>query len=304
MDKFLGKLSLYDIVTMIIPGGTILLFLQMLLLDVEFPMNEISLIFKDSSAINEISIKRPDFWTGQNIVVGLVLSYIIGIINHLLSTKLWDSFRNDPIMIKSKFNEVINGMPISYNLVKLYYSSKEKESEKNIMYDCVCASLWLLVAVWFVSQMFVSFSKMWSNNESTLLFNVDIIIIVIIGLINFAYPLFYTKKDDKILLDAYYEAYYFVAKNSKAFNVPFIESQVSFLQSMLLPLTLLLCLPNGGIERVFGLFLGVNESYNIFLLKVPFMVLWACIIPAVYSRQNKIYELVWYDYEYLKRLEE
>jgi len=33
------------------------------------------------------------------------------------------------------------------------------------------------------------------------------------------------------------------------------------------------------------------------------MVLWTCIIPAVYSRQNKIYELVWYDYEYLKRLE-
>lgn len=300
MDKFLGKLSLYDIVTMIIPGGTILLFYQILMLDVEFSMNEISLIFKDSSAINEISIKRLGFWTGQNIVVGLVLSYIVGIINHLLSAKLWASFRNDPIMIKSKFNEVANGMPISYNLVKLYYSSKEKESEKNIINDCVCASLWLLVAVWFVSQMFVSFSKMWSNNESTLLFNVDIIII---GLINFAYPLFYTKKDDKILLDAYYEAYYFVAQKSKAFNVPFIESQVSFLQSMLLPLTLLLCLPNCGIERVFGLFLGVNESYNIFLLKIPFMVLWACIIPAVYSRQNKIYELVWYDYEYLKRLE-
>ena len=295
MDKFLGKFSLYDIVTMIIPGGTILLFLQILLLDVDFPMNEISLLlFKDSSAINEISIKRSDFWTGQNIVVVLILSYIIGIINHILATKIWSSFRNDPKMIKNKFKEVVNGMPLSYHL--------DGKSEKKTGDEFANVFLWLIVAVVFVSQMFVAFMEM-LNGETipTFLFNAGIIVIV--SLVTWGYPLFYIQKSDKVLLDAYYEAYYFVAQNSKAFNVPFIESQVSFLQSMLLPLTLLLCLPNASIEKLFSLFLGINESYNIFLLKVPFMVLWTCIIPAVYSRQNKIYELVWYDYEYLKRLE-
>lgn len=47
----------------------------------------------------------------------------------------------------------------------------------------------------------------------------------------------------------------------------------------------------------------VNASYVILLFKCLIALLWLGLLPAILNRIAKIHELVWYDYEYLKRIE-
>lgn len=292
MSQFITKISLYDILTMIIPGGTIILFLQYLFASLPFPINAISTFLQS-------------LWSWQNCLVVLVLSYMIGLANHLLACQVWKKLRNDPKMIKGKLFEVISNMPLSFYLKYLFYSEEnEQEVLQGQIKEIASTSLWLIFAVWFVSQLFVLTSEMlFSKDVELLLCEIDIVLVIVLCLMTLAIPLFYTKTEDKTLLDAYYEAYYYVQQNSERSNIPVIESQVAFLQSMLLPLLLMLCLPTYSVEKMFSLELGTNANYIVFMIKVFWVSLCVSIIPIVIYRQNKIYELVWYDYEYLKRLE-
>lgn len=75
MDKFLGKLSLYDMIVMVIPGGTILLF------------------FLDYYGVDLLSIGSD---ISPLVVLGAVVaSYIIGMGNHVIAKKLWKTLRNN-----------------------------------------------------------------------------------------------------------------------------------------------------------------------------------------------------------------
>lgn len=80
MKDFVAKISLYDILAMLIPGGTIFLFLS-LTLGYKLKM--------DKELIDPIL-----GW-----VIALVLSYLLGIINHVYTLNLWKCFRNNPEMI-------------------------------------------------------------------------------------------------------------------------------------------------------------------------------------------------------------
>lgn len=292
MSQFIAKVSLYDILTMMIPGGTIILFLQYLLASLPFPINAISTFLQS-------------LWSWQNCVVILVLSYMIGLANHLLACQVWRNFRNDYRIIRSKLFEVISDMPLSFYLKYLFHSEdNEREELPGQIREIASTSLWLIFAVWFVSQLFMLASEMlFSKDVELLLCEIDIVLVMVLCLMTLAIPLFYTKTEDKALLDAYYEAYYYVQQNSERSNIPVIESQVAFLQSMLLPLLLMQSLPTSSVEKMFSLELGTNANYIVFIIKVFWVSLCVSIIPMVIYRQNKIYELVWYDYEYLKRLE-
>lgn len=125
-------------------------------------------------------------------------------------------------------------------------------------------------------------------------------------------------------LDHYYEAYAFVAKNTYRNDVHILESQFAFLRSMfgvvllyevICLLSLLFdllkdrfkCVPSDIFKFIEnfnslmgGLFPGVSVcqisiSLLILLIAIPFVM--ACI-------QKKIYEIVWEDYEYLRRVKD
>lgn len=292
MDRFITKISLYDILAMIIPGGTIILFLQYLLASLPFPINAISTFLQS-------------LWSWQNCLVILVLSYMVGLANHLLACQVWKRNRNDPKMIKGKLFEVISNMPLSFYLKYLFHTEgNEITASQSQIKKIASTSLWIFFTIWFVSQLFVLASEvLFSKDVEFLLCEIDIVLVMVLCLMTLAIPLFYTKTEDKALLDAYYEAYYYVQQNSERSNIPVIESQVAFLQSMLLPLLLMLCLPTYSVEKMFSIELGTNANYIVFMIKVFWASLCVSIIPIVFYRQNKIYELVWYDYEYLKRLE-
>jgi len=88
MADFLNKISLYDILAMLVPGGT--LYIVMLL----------ALGFDLSIDDSKISLTLA--W-----VIALAFSYILGLINQTLTYLVWNPFRNNPQMIVCKDCKVI-----------------------------------------------------------------------------------------------------------------------------------------------------------------------------------------------------
>ena len=88
----------------------------------------------------------------------------------------------------------------------------------------------------------------------------------------------------------YYEAYYYVSKQSVGSSITIMESQVAFIRNMLFPLLLITI----NVEDYFVSF----KEYKF----LSFVFIWF-LLSAMISRQNKIYERVWEDYAYLKHQE-
>lgn len=104
MDKFLGKLSLYDIIVMIIPGGVILLFF--------LDYYGVDLLSIDSNDINSLAV-----WGA------VVASYIIGMGNHVITKIFWGKFRNNSFLLsyslkkaKNEYTKNLNSLIENVNL--------------------------------------------------------------------------------------------------------------------------------------------------------------------------------------------
>ena len=106
MDQFFGKLSLYDIIVMIIPGGAILLFF--------LDYYGVDLLSIDSNDINSLAV-----------LGAVVASYIIGMGNHVIAKKFWGIFRNNYFLL-------------SYSLKKAKneYTKKLNSLIENVNLDC------------------------------------------------------------------------------------------------------------------------------------------------------------------------
>ena len=89
MDKFLGKLSLYDIIVMVIPGGTILSFF--------LDYYGVDLLFNGSYDISSLAVFGA-----------VVASYIIGMGNHVIAKKLWRTFRNNGLLLSDSLKKAKN----------------------------------------------------------------------------------------------------------------------------------------------------------------------------------------------------
>lgn len=96
MDQFLGKLSLYDIIVMIIPGGAILLF------------------FLDYYGVDLVSIGSNDI-SSLTVLGAVVASYIIGMGNHVIAKKLWGVFRNNNFLLSYSLKKTKNVYTIELN---------------------------------------------------------------------------------------------------------------------------------------------------------------------------------------------
>ena len=96
MDKFLGKLSLYDMIVMIIPGGAILLF------------------FLDYYGIDLLSANF-DKISPLAIFLAVIASYIIGMGNHVLSKKFWKALRNNYLLLSYSLKKSKNAYTLELN---------------------------------------------------------------------------------------------------------------------------------------------------------------------------------------------
>ena len=92
---------------------------------------------------------------------------------------------------------------------------------------------------------------------------------------------------DSIIQDLYYQQYYFVLKHTYSNDIRIIEGQVVFLKNSILVLIA------WGIRSIFSSSIGHG------IITVLFAI---AIYITMIARQNKIYELVWSDYKYLRQL--
>ena len=205
MNQFLGKLSLYDIIVMVIPGGIILLFF--------LDYYGVDLLYNGSYGISSLA------------VFGMVVaSYIIGMGNHVIAKKLWRIFRN-------------NGLLLSYSLEKAKneYTKELNRLVENVNLECCKLDL----------------------------------------------------QSRPSLEDKYYEAYSYVMEKSKYGGISIIEGQVAFLQSMIIPMVLMLFL---------------LSKFNYIPLVLGCVLLILISLYLIFDRTLLIHKQVWEYYEYTKRI--
>ena len=103
------------------------------------------------------------------------------------------------------------------------------------------------------------------------------------------------------LKDKYYKAYYYARKYAYGNDIEIIESQVAFLQSMIVPLIFIgikffCCIVNFLIKVLEIKCCWVNCMITV----VIYLFILACMLCCIFNRQKKIYDRVWEDCHYLK----
>ena len=130
MKELVSKLSLYDILAMVIPGGTIIVF--------------IALMINNSLIVNEDLIEKPLSW-----IIWLVISYIIGLLNHTLATFVWKRFRNNDFMIKLSVEKARSYLPVIGRFDTLTRTIDISNIDRNRIRNCVCQMKAVLLLLQF-----------------------------------------------------------------------------------------------------------------------------------------------------------
>ena len=283
---FTSKLSLYDILAMVIPGGTTLLFLQGILAYSPLPLNK---------AINFLFTK--DGWP-----VGLTMSYIVGLGVHSLSNLIWSGFRNNPIRLRCQLAKVKSEIEDTWHLDRLYNKKAPTQSKETSNFaDYVKVAYWLLTCIWIVYGVLSveRNAQISSNRLHTPFLFINVCFVIVFYIISASKICFNTNVQEQEVTQAYYKAYYYVQQRSKHSNIFTIEGQIAFLQSMFIPLSLLICLPNNIIYNIDI----IHHSLCGFYMKDLLLLICSFTYPVVISRIDKVHYLVWYDYEFLKDVE-
>lgn len=262
METFVSKLSLYDIISMVIPGGIILFVLKLY-----NPCLSLSDIYKFSDGNSVILV----------IFILFPLTYIIGIANHIFTSILWKAFRNNEKLISSCFQAV----------QKQFMRTSEsnlKVGENTALYHFVKYCFIFSIAIVILCSIFGTLLSAFP------LCYTIIVIMVIISTLCLVCMQFHGNNKRNNVLEKYYKAYYFVQQKSLNKDIPVMESQVAFLQAMSLPMALLATLDCEDTT-------DINCS-----TRILFFLVYISLFPMVYNRQKKIHTRVWEDYEFLKRI--
>lgn len=267
MDVFKG-FSLYDILSMIIPGGILLWILS-------------DYIPEPKTIANVISIGNN---SASSFFFLCPFAYIIGILNHIIASKLWRYFRNNPYLLVKCLDEEINllGHPQTLSDIRnmVHISAyKEKAFEDFVDFSFLTAigivTLGMIIDIIFQTHV---------NNYAFMA--IAITYTIIWGLVT----MIGNDTDDKSMssiIVPYYKAYYLHLQESKNSDINVLEGQVAFLQSMTIPLALLLVSHNDRITTDYSIVRGM------------ILVIYVAIFPVVYNRLVKIHSLVWEAYEFL-----
>lgn len=276
MKDIVSKFSLYDILAMVIPGGAIIV--------------SITLMIKNLLVINENLIEKPLFW-----IIWLVVSYIIGLLNHILAVFAWKMFRNNDFMIKLSVEKARSHLSENGHFYELTNTIKISNIDKGRIRNWICLIMSVsLVYIIFASLMLIAncIYKKCNSIDISLMLTIPFIAILLISAVELIYALMSSKGSDPIVLQKYYSAYYFVAKNKYNDDISIMEGQIAFLQNMVFPLVLFCFAPKDFLEELIP---GISGVLLLLLLIISILA----IIIVVFCRQMKIYQRVWDDYEYL-----
>lgn len=138
MTRIVAKISIYDILSMIVPGSIFLMGLGMI--------DKICDKVQELPFVEYFGVEGHAFWTVTGTIFFLALAYTIGII--IQSVNVWIIkyiYKKLNIMYVDKFTEKIDGgTPYSHELTKGAKDTKSvKEKEKRLMqayyqaYNCV-----------------------------------------------------------------------------------------------------------------------------------------------------------------------
>ena len=206
--NIISKFSLYDIIAMVIPGFTILLF--------------ITSILGYQWTINDGMVNSTIFW-----IVAATLSYCLGIINEVISKQLWTGLRNNPHIIYDQLKKLKNEIGTYSNLPA---GKMNLEIPSCSCYMCKC----ILGTIVFVGFAEMIIDKLISINDiqhaSTLLicfFSMLVAILVVLSLLTY-YENNALTNDAKELIDKYYESYYKVSSNQFHSGISTIEVKWHF----------------------------------------------------------------------------
>ncbi len=272
MGAFVKRLSLYDLLSMVIPGGILLWVL---------------------------SIYCPDLYSiAKGIACGhsnlflffffCPLAYIIGICNHVVASKLWHIFRNNPYIIVSCLDDEIWQFKNIPNLKERRGKILIASHRIDAFNDFVQHSFIMATALLAVGMVIDAAFSLCINYCAII--TLVVLYIVLYGVST----LWWTTSTDeeKKVTELYYEAYYYVQQTSRNSDISVMEGQVALLQSMTIPLSLLI---------VSHFNICVSSCY--LAVRLFLLVVYICIFPIVYNRIKKIHSRVWEDYEFLSRLE-
>lgn len=271
METFASKLSLYDIISMLIPGG-IILFILGLYCPYLSPCNLCTLT-GDNSVAFAIFIFFP-------------LAYMIGIANHIFASILWGALRNNPSLISFCLLRVVKGeFESTPNLDNLL--TKPKVDNCTVLTHCVQHCFLCGISIVVVVSIIAAILSIPS------LCCACIVLVVFLSILYLVCLYIKCSSNNSIerslVLEKYYEAYYYVQQNSQNKDIPVMEGQVAFLQSMAIPISLLATMQ------------GSAASSMICGIRLLIFMVYIGIFPIVYDRIKKIHTRVWEDYEFLKR---
>ena len=260
--NIISKFSLYDIIAMVIPGFTILLF--------------ITSILGYQWTINDGMVNSTIFW-----IVAATLSYCLGIINEVISKQLWTGLRNNPHIIYDQLKKLKNEIGTYSNLPA---GKMNLEIPSCSCYMCKC----ILGTIVFVGFAEMIIDKLISINDiqhaSTLLicfFSMLVAILVVLSLLTY-YENNALTNDAKELIDKYYESYYKVSSNQFHSGISTIESQVAFLQNMSTPIFLFAVLPTSKYATTFDYFTDFPNDFWYYNIKGLLILLFVLILYTVY----------------------
>lgn len=272
MNEFVSKLSLYDLLAMFLPGMLIFVFM--------------TLVMGYELSVDECRAEKFISWT-----VFFLVSYLLGIINHVATSALVRifMFRNNSNMISRAFKDVYRYCSQNARLCEIADDVKESGST----HSCMCRLLGILSIILLGIILYGVF-----KDESVHLRYLSILPFLI-----YSYSIIFLftsccgrcfKNDNERIVEHYYKAYYYVAKNKYSNDVFIMEGQVAFMQSMIVPLILYLFVPKCELEYLFELY-----DCLIYWIKGVLLVSIIILLVAINLRQMKIYQRVWEDYAYL-----
>lgn len=261
MKELFSKLSLYDILVMLIPGGTILVF--------------IALSWNFELYFDTSKIAPALFWT-----IMLTLAYLVGLVNHIATSVLWSPFRNCPYMIKNAKN-------------KVYGIGRASDNKCGKVVVIFLEHSWIEILLIVIFFLLIGMFLNCDGNGKCGVYVLLVFYVLILFLTLCGVSIVFTNSVD----DEYYESYYLVLKNRYSNDIPIMEGQVAFMQSMIIPLVLLTLLPHEVLCDYIPC--GYVCCVRWFLISLIILMILAIIL-----RQRKIYERVWEDAKYLKLLHE
>lgn len=248
MEGFMSKLSLYDILSMLIPGGTILLVFS-IALGCQLQL--------DSSCLEK----------GVAWIIIIVISYLLGLINHVFTAIFWFPFRNCPLMIQNCYERVCS------NILNPKFLNEFMKKKMDYYTQVLEARyLWYIILTYIGIPLITIFITLITVNYKWVFLPFITYLLILI----FHEILRHTKhlRNTEYLpiVDYYYDIYYYLEKCKFLGTVSIIEGQVAFIQNMLFPLLLFIILPN-DICWIY---------FDTFTLKTIIGIGICCLIPTMY----------------------